>query len=84
MSAVRVDQQSSYKAEDTSFVGFAGEVKTIAVSFILYAPIRRHVRDSGVDGLQPRKDDFSIMLDAEDVSLSGRSAPVLSKPGETS
>ena len=31
LSAVQVDEESSYKAEDTSFLGFYGEVCTSAV-----------------------------------------------------
>ena len=30
LSAVQADQDSSYKAEDTSFVGFVGEVRFLA------------------------------------------------------
>lgn len=33
LSAVQVDQESSYKAEDTSFLGFYGEVSTLVFSF---------------------------------------------------
>lgn len=33
LSAVQVDKKSSYKAEDTSFVGFQGEVCTSETTF---------------------------------------------------